>query len=1232
MQRNKRLEAAVYSTLLLAVLFPLIGRAAAPAAGMTTQILTATPTHTVVAAEFENSVLLERANRGDSDEQTADGFGVLLAISGHGNPTAHVLHYELGDVLGSSGSLDEPEWATEPDELILLSDPAVLHELRFVALNYRPYLQDENGQLRTVTRIVAEVTTVGGGGMNMIDDPVSFSGAFYDVYRTVFANLDELYPELSVRAPGRMLILVKQSRLDTVFANDPYWQRWLDLKRRKGYQVQIATEHTAYQATGDSTIHGFRQYIQNTYDDASLPDLEYLIIVADTEEIDSWDETNPETPGTCVGDNKFCLTAGQDSIPDILCGRITGVVNIQWAGYFAKAYRYEAEPYLTDTHWFQNATLVAGNFNDGTGIYPSSPVWNVFWARQWLLRDGCYTEADTFFYHDQSDPPPGQYRTAIRNDIDQGVSLILYRGWAASQEWQYPYFNVEDVNNLQNGRRDPAVFALVCGTGNFAYSGGPCLGEMFTTGLMRSVNEIRGAITFFGSSDVHTNTRHNNALLAGVVDGIVHGVRTTGALQIAAELEGWRQYPLERHYGNPPVGYYYILHSFNVLGDPEIPIYACQPGAFTVTAPSQVTMGQSLVNVTVNSNGQPVEGAVVTLRQRGSEEVAAVRTDALGQAYLPADFTAADTAQITVWKPRYLMQLINCLIVNAAFDPKIAEVNWSAGDDNLPNPGEAASFTLNIENRGSAPTTLTVTITSLDSRVTVNNGSTTVETIPPGEQRTSGTLSITLGGELFDGERPRLSVLLQDGSNSVTREIQVPVAAPDPSIVSLRVADGGNGILEAGEQAPIYVTIRNTGGQDATGLSADVSSFDNAISFPVNTLQWPVVNIGGAGESSQPFTGQLAAGVTPGRQILLRFAFRQNGVVMARKLYLMPTGVVTDSVPTGPDGYGYYAYEDIDVNYAAHPTYNWIELDSAYGGSGGTADSVRDDRFFKKTLPQPFTFYGQSYDTIWICSNGWFSFGQATVPEFRNWELPSPIGPPAIVCPFWDDLIIDRFTPNNDSLWWVWTRYDAGQSRYIILWRAFARLGLTGPDVPNAAYETFEAILEYPASGDGSIVFQYNQVTQIDNDHTWGNYATVGVEDYRHEYGLNLTFANMYPPSVGSLGPGRAIRITTQPPDNFNPVPDEPSSRLPERFALHEPYPNPFNPTTELRFDLPKSGTVTLRVYDLLGREVATLVDGWREAGIHTATFDGRALSSGLYIARLASGSQVQARKLMLVK
>ncbi len=89
---------------------------------------------------------------------------------------------------------------------------------------------------------------------------------------------------------------------------------------------------------------------------------------------------------------------------------------------------------------------------------------------------------------------------------------------------------------------------------------------------------------------------------------------------------------------------------------------------------------------------------------------------------------------------------------------------------------------------------------------------------------------------------------------------------------------------------------------------------------------------------------------------------------------------------------------------------------------------------------------------------------------------------------------------------------------------------------------------------------------------------------------------------------------------------------LPDGFLLAQNYPNPFNPRTTIPFALPRAAHVTLTVFDLLGRPVATLVDGRRAAGLHRIAFDASGLPGGVYLYRLRAGTQTLTRALTLLK
>jgi hypothetical protein len=101
-------------------------------------------------------------------------------------------------------------------------------------------------------------------------------------------------------------------------------------------------------------------------------------------------------------------------------------------------------------------------------------------------------------------------------------------------------------------------------------------------------------------------------------------------------------------------------------------------------------------------------------------------------------------------------------------------------------------------------------------------------------------------------------------------------------------------------------------------------------------------------------------------------------------------------------------------------------------------------------------------------------------------------------------------------------------------------------------------------------------------------------------------------------------------PEGTTDVEDETS--IPTDWGLSQNYPNPFNPSTTINYQIPSSGQVTLQVFDVLGREIETLVNGVKQAGSYSVTFNAQNLPSGVYVYRIRGNNFVQSKKMLLIK
>ncbi len=165
----------------------------------------------------------------------------------------------------------------------------------------------------------------------------------------------------------------------------------------------------------------------------------------------------------------------------------------------------------------------------------------------------------------------------------------------------------------------------------------------------------------------------------------------------------------------------------------------------------------------------------------------------------------------------------------------------------------------------------------------------------------------------------------------------------------------------------------------------------------------------------------------------------------------------------------------------------------------------------------------------------------------------------------------------------------------------------------------------------GGTVHQALRIRKVDS--TFTTPAGIGAKVVGYIYlAKDGTLVQMNAASAGA--PDSGI-ISIAPPVSWQsavPTSIEAVPSVPLAYALGQNYPNPFNPSTEIPYSLPGNVHVTLAVFNVLGQQVATLVDEYQEAGIHTARFDGSSLSSGLYFYRLQAGNFLQTRRLTLIR
>jgi len=182
--------------------------------------------------------------------------------------------------------------------------------------------------------------------------------------------------------------------------------------------------------------------------------------------------------------------------------------------------------------------------------------------------------------------------------------------------------------------------------------------------------------------------------------------------------------------------------------------------------------------------------------------------------------------------------------------------------------------------------------------------------------------------------------------------------------------------------------------------------------------------------------------------------------------------------------------------------------------------------------------------------------------------------------------------------------------------------------------------------GDFSATESSNQTVTGIGDYTWGSTVEMvaDVQDWLDNPANNFGWIVLGDES--SSGTAKRFDSRENPTEGnrpkltviYTPTTSVSSEILaPSDFVLHQNYPNPFNPSTTINFRLAKSGLVTLKIFDLSGRGIKTLIEGPRDAGVHTVTWDGtnqsgQPIASGIYVYRLQADEFSQAAKMMFIQ
>lgn len=1072
-------------------------------------------------------------------------------------------------------------------EAVVAMQPFMFREMRGVTVKIHTQLEI-NGETLTLDEL--DFDLVGSG---TVQHPSSLSPAFVDAYKVLADNWEYSYLRNLPIARPKMLIISHPN-----LAN--YQKDFIKWKRQLGFEVFVMNL-----AEAGSSLQEIRNSIHAHYQEHKA---DYLLLLGDTGgnfAIPTNFYPSPEYAENDADDQYYTLLEGDDYFPDMLVGRFSFNDIMEFIVMATKTIKYESQPFMDDASWMNRGLAIAGNYAEG-GLRPSTPVLMSRWYRDRLLDYG-YAQVDTVFY-----PPSYPGTSTILQSINQGVQIISYRGWGDANGWHYPSFHIPDLNGTFNGPKMPIVYSIVCNTGDFANSVNPSFGEKWMR--LGTTANLGGCVAFVGPSDLHTKTRLNNSISTGAYRSILdYGVRGFGSSVLMGKMELYKNVVTDLE---PGMYVPFYFHVYNILSDPSMNMWVLQPNLISENIiEGGLSFAQSASHIRINAPN--LNGAMVSGSKDGENFTYARVVD--GVAILNIDPEQTGNLLLTVSRPNSV-PLIRTLTADSVAG--IGVVQNTAADTRI-NANQSITAVISLKNYSDA------TLSGITAGIDAYENLTITAQNPQAFDLAAGAtheLTFEISANHMIHPEDVINLTLRTANPASEHMFQIAGGGPRISVWS------HSGSLALGQSSNITFTLANNGTAPMLNTQVVVRSLTEAAT--ISNAPISIGDVQPGEDKTFNVSISIQSDAWDGRTIPLRFDFSDPSGYEWMSLYAVTAGSPSSDDPTGPDEYGYFAYDDTDAAYAMAPAYDWTELDPELGGPGNLW-LVMDDGVLDVPLPFNFRFYGQDYDSITISSNGWISFVPCAESYFNNHYIPAALGPKAMVAGYWDDLKgmktgtgaggEDIFADMRILYW-----HDAANNRFIIEWNeAYSQYTIQAGE--DASLEKFQIILYPKAAEDGDVVVQYHT---IDNPATNGIYCTVGIENHLQLSGLTYTHGNIYPLTAPELTAERAIRFTTTPPDSYVSAADEVTPIIVSNLRN---YPNPFNPSTIIAFDSAGAATAALSIYNMKGQLVRSLHQGNIKAGQNSFVWDGndnngRAAATGIYLYRLDLDGTSYSRKMMMMK
>ncbi|PID28669.1 MAG: Gingipain R [Candidatus Cloacimonadota bacterium] len=1053
----------------------------------------------------------------------------------------------------------------------------------------------------------------------------TFSPAFESVYQKSIFNysLNQNRDQLT-KIPTKMLIIS-----DPMFEDQ--LQPFIEWKIQSG--IQIIEAYTGSPEVGN-TSSSIKSYIESVWEDATAEDPAptYLLFAGDQAQIPAWTGT---TNSAHITDLNYVRLEGNDFMPEIYYARFSANNVNELQPQIDKTLAYEKLD-IPSTEYMNEVTLIAGMDSNWA---PTNGNGQIHYATDNYFNAANGFDVNAYYY-----PESGNSASQIINDVAEGVGYINYTAHGYFQEWSDPHFGISDINSLGNVNEYTFAVGNCCLTNHFQTL--TCFGEAWLRAENQgSVGYIGGTNSTYWNEDYWWGVGAGPVVASGasyeqtgigVYDGIFHSHNepyenwyfTAASIIMCGNLAVVEA-------GSEAVNYYWEIYS--LMGDPSLMVFMGQPEENNITCPSEILMGTTNYQVTA----EPYSYVALTKDGiiHGYDQVGA--SGVLDLTITP--FTTAGDAQLVVTaqnKEPHIQSIssvpADCPYVTLAS----AEING------IVEYSQELTLSTVFENIGSVDAiNVNAVMSSQSEYITITDNS---ENAGDVEANSSVSLDEAFAFTVADNIPDQNSVLfnfsLTDGeAYPWVSSYNITFNAPALEVTGISLDDSSennNGILDPGETATITVTAVNNGHAATIAGEMTLSSIHPMIVIENGSSE--IEALGTEETVSAEFEVTVDANFPAGTNARLTAGI-QAGAYSDEKVKIYPVGINLEDFESGD-----FTSYDWEMSGVA----NWTISEDAYSGaycakSGNISDNQQSSIFVTMDIEEDgeISFFSKvssetNYDFLrfyidgsqqaqWSGSADWTEYVY-DVPAGEHtfkWEYDKDVSQSSGEdCAMLDYIVfpgssasapIPIFGLNIEEINFGEVNIDSLATANFVI-HNLGTAELTGTITTFEGYEVNEFERRKAARNEISYSISAGETQE---------YELSFMPTEEAEYNGNIVIT-----SNDENNAENHIAVTgTGIPASTNDI------IIPAVTVFKGNYPNPFNPTTSIAFDLARDSEVSLVIYNVKGQAVKTLIKDRVHAGQHKVQWNGKddnnkSVSSGIYFTRFIGDNKEVAAKMILMK